>query len=331
MAVTIYKSTDASAPVLTGQVGSLITLLDAVLVNGYGAKVAAGWTKPFTGTNLAAYRMAVTGSGHYLRVDDNGPNTTAGAREAQARGAESMSAISTQTGPFPTTSQLGVSGIPIRKSATADATARSWKIVADDKTFYLFQRCGDFSGYTGFMFGDFFSLKAADAYRSMIIGRSVQNSNTDDVDRLNQLNLNTTTSALGNAATTIAGHYIPRAWNENATLGAQLVGKHGDGVKGSFVYNTGQLAGIVAYPNQPDNSLMLSQVWVHEDNGSTITVRGRLRGFWHMLHPVGVSINEGDTFAGTGPLAGKSFEVIGPTVDGLGKYVMETSNTWETN
>jgi hypothetical protein len=34
MTVRVYRSTDASAPVLTGQVGSLTALLDAVLVNG---------------------------------------------------------------------------------------------------------------------------------------------------------------------------------------------------------------------------------------------------------------------------------------------------------
>ena len=40
-APTIYRSTDASAPVLTGEVGKLVDLLDACLVNGYGAKSAA--------------------------------------------------------------------------------------------------------------------------------------------------------------------------------------------------------------------------------------------------------------------------------------------------
>lgn len=35
MAIKIYRSTDAGAPSLTGQAGSMITVLDAVLVNGY--------------------------------------------------------------------------------------------------------------------------------------------------------------------------------------------------------------------------------------------------------------------------------------------------------
>ena len=39
---TVYRSDDAGAPNLTGAAGSLIAILDAVLVNGYGAKPAAG-------------------------------------------------------------------------------------------------------------------------------------------------------------------------------------------------------------------------------------------------------------------------------------------------
>jgi hypothetical protein len=40
------RSTDAGAPVSSGTVGSLIGLLDACLVNGYGTKAGAGLTIP---------------------------------------------------------------------------------------------------------------------------------------------------------------------------------------------------------------------------------------------------------------------------------------------
>ena len=73
MAVTLYRSSDGSAPgAYSNTVSSLITILDACLVNGYGAKVAAGWTKAFTGTNKAAYRNSTTppSTGFYFRVDD---------------------------------------------------------------------------------------------------------------------------------------------------------------------------------------------------------------------------------------------------------------------
>ncbi|MGE3907973.1 MAG: hypothetical protein AB7K36_01385, partial [Chloroflexota bacterium] len=55
----IYRSTDSGAPVLTGQAGSLLNLLDKCLVDGYGSKAAAGWSRPYTGTNKTAYRNSV--------------------------------------------------------------------------------------------------------------------------------------------------------------------------------------------------------------------------------------------------------------------------------
>jgi hypothetical protein len=61
MTVRVYRSTDASAPVLTGQVGSLTALLDAILVNGYGALTAAGWTIAQTTTNKRGYKQNTTG------------------------------------------------------------------------------------------------------------------------------------------------------------------------------------------------------------------------------------------------------------------------------
>src|SRR4051794_28273069 len=42
LAPAIYRSTDTNAPVLFGGGGSLITLLDAILVNGYGSAFASG-------------------------------------------------------------------------------------------------------------------------------------------------------------------------------------------------------------------------------------------------------------------------------------------------
>ena len=56
MGVTVYRFDDAGAPTLSAAAGALISVLDACLVNGYGAKPAAGWTKAFSGTNQAAYR-----------------------------------------------------------------------------------------------------------------------------------------------------------------------------------------------------------------------------------------------------------------------------------
>jgi hypothetical protein len=39
---TIYTSNDLGAPQLNGLTGSLLTVLDAVLINGYGTKTSGG-------------------------------------------------------------------------------------------------------------------------------------------------------------------------------------------------------------------------------------------------------------------------------------------------
>lgn len=326
MAVTVYKSSDASAPVLTGLAGSLITVLDACLVNGYGSKAAAGWTIPYTGTNKRVYR-APGGAQHYFRVDDTAVNATALGREAQFRGYEAMTTVDAGTGPFPTTTQVTVSGLAIRKSDTVAATARTWVVVADSKTVYLFIDTPEFTGYGGYCFGEIFSLKGAgDAYRSILIGRSLQNSALDADDNMQSISFGAV------AAVGLAGHYMPRHYLGEVILPV-TVGKHGDGVKGVSIEILAPRIGngMVAYPNPVDGSLMLSQVWIHDDLGSQMAIRGRMRGFWHFLHPVGSPVSDGDTFAGTGPLAGKTFLVIKPVALGDGLYVLETSDTWEVN
>jgi len=127
--ITVYRSDDASAPVLSGTLGSLIAVLDACLVNGYGSQASAGWAKPFTGTNLAVYR-APQGNRFYLRLDDTD------AQYPVLRGYRAMTAVSTGTGLFPTTVQLS-GGIRSVKSYTASSTVRPWIVIASPRAFYL--------------------------------------------------------------------------------------------------------------------------------------------------------------------------------------------------
>ena len=127
---TVYRSDDASAPVITGTAGDLVNALDAILVNGYGSKSAAGWTIAYTGTNKRAYKQG-SGLSHLLRVDD------ADARLARVVGYGTMSDVDTGTNPFPTSAQIS-GGLYMRKSISADSTARPWICFATDTTVYLF-------------------------------------------------------------------------------------------------------------------------------------------------------------------------------------------------
>lgn len=351
-APVVYRSTDASAPVLTGASGSLVALLHAVLVAGYGSGAqasGAGWTSAYTATNKEAYRNSATdGTGFYLNVDDTDVGTT---REGFVVGFETMSAISTGTGQFPTSAQINLAlsapagALVCRKSATQDGTARPWTIIADNTFFALFVETGDYASPTmamPFMFGDFFSYKASDPYRCMIIARNITNSNSFNNEGFSALHSNSASSFL---TQTMIGHYIARSWTG---LGSSVgFGKHVDhGKLGQFGANaslsgTNTLSGNTTFPmigsnpanpgafpfpNAVDGGMLLSPIWLHH-NGA---VRGYLKGLWAPLHDR--PLNHNDTYSGTGNMSGKSFlsqSILcgrGSAIDG--QVHIETSNTW---
>lgn len=316
---TIYASNDASAPALSGAAGSLLTVLDAILVNGYGSKAAAGWTKPIaTAGNITAYQQGA-GSGFQVLVNDNGPNVTSTFKEAWVTGWETVATIAapvgTGTGQFPTPAQLLTTGhATCRKSTTADGTARSWICFADSRTFYFFVLTGDTAGkYFAFWFGDVYSVKStADSYNCAIYGGNVENSAVAGSHQWDLQNFLTTS---------LGGHFIARAFGGAGT--SITVSKHGDYAKAG---STG-LLGIVPTPNGPDTAYYLSPIWCGE--AVTGNVRGRYRGLYHLPHDISL-FSDGQTFAGSGTYAGKSFQVLkqGPSA---GMIVVETSNTLETN
>lgn len=348
MTVRLYKSTDGSAPTLTGQVGTLVTVLDAILVNGYGSQTAAGWTKPYSGTNKAAYRnsTAAGNTGMYLNVDDSAAGT-GGAKEAHMTGYQTMSALATGTGQFPTSSQLNIGASPagsvvLRKSTTADSTARAWWCIADATCFYFFAETGDQTNPTGccsFFFGDIFSYASSDPYKCMIIGRNNQNSGAFTQEAFDWFT-NTTSGGLDD---TIAGHFMA---STQAGIGTSLaVGKHSDALKMGSVSTTPPSSGTSAsgssvsgfsdvsvsnfgYPNATDGGMYIAPVWVHHQRG----VRGYMKGLWMpcQFQP----LNHGDTVSGTGAMAGKTFQAIyilganvGSSVN-TGLVLIETSDTW---
>lgn len=169
---TLYRHDDASAPVLTGQAGSLIALLDAILVNGYGAKAAAGWTKPFSGTNKAVYRNA--GTQTYFRIDDT--NAAFGALPVcEIIGFVTMSDVDTGTGQFPTPTQISTRAENrkmITKSSTDDATAIPWVALATSRAIIIhtdWQRTASRENGHWHMFGDYKSFVPSDTSNAAIL------------------------------------------------------------------------------------------------------------------------------------------------------------------
>lgn len=161
MTVNVYSSDDVGAPALTGEVGSLTAVLDACLVTGYGAKAAAGWSKPFVGTNIAVFRQGA-GSQSYFQIKDDGVDGTNGAKSGQVYVFDTMSDATTGTNKTPSTYTTShYHQIP--KSTTLDSTSRGWKIYASNKACYVLTKTGisTADAYQVSFFGDYNMINPA--------------------------------------------------------------------------------------------------------------------------------------------------------------------------
>lgn len=266
-----YADTDTSAPAKNINVaGRLITILDACLVNGYGAKAAAGWTKPYTGTNIAVYRMTTGGgsTGFYLYVDDSNTAYTT------VRGCESAAdaVIANLTNPFPTIAQIAAgSGLYVPRSASGG----DWNIIADGRGFYLWCNCGGSPNHV-FWFGDHVNY-AADAYGCSIIF------NTSSATAPSQNNFGL--SAGGWSGQT-AGHYMARDANGNMSMQFTKL------VLGQYALNSSI---VPVYPN-PGTSNLLMCPWEITNGATVYGSRGKLPGSAMIIH-ASASIANRSTFS----------------------------------
>ena len=360
---TIYTSLDYYGPgPLYGATGSLVSILNACLVNGYGIsgsssyRPAAGWSQPLTSLTqststpvVACYKQA-SGSGFTLFVNDNAPSTS---KEVWAAGYElplslsgsgSQGAIYTGSngngfgfGQFPTAAQLLTYGhVSWRKSSTADnTTPRYWIIAADPSTFYMWIQTGDSTNnYDNFGFGDCYALKgASDLWRCFIYGRVADNVTSTVTS--NDLSDQLISGPNGSVSTTLTyafnGHYLSR--NPGGTQGSVGFSRKVDSsiaggtFQTSLVYSS-PLSGQLQTPNPADNALYMSPLWLWDPVNTSL--RGRFRGLYHLLHPA-ANFNDGQIIQGSGDFAGKTFMVIRFGITGQSAWLLETSATIDTN
>lgn len=309
MTVRVYRSTDAGAPVLSGTAGSLIAVLDACLVNGYGTQVGSGWSKPFSGTNLAVYAKP-SGPQRFLRIDD--VTTT---QYARAIGYEDMTGISTGTNPFPTGAQQ-IGGFFIKRSNVATSAARPWVVVATQTMFYLWVNHDDLTmtalqnDVSLTAFGDIISNLPGDTYQTMLSARP----NTFDSPSFVSTP-NTTYHSLCRRATGAAGAHQASITSHLATLAGSAIGGSNTSVR-------------MPLPVTNQSLVMWSPVWVMETTPTQD--RGRLQGCWATLNngqgATPLAPNRGVTISPTtGPLAGKTLEQFGVS---NGNVWLEISDTW---
>ncbi len=368
--VKYFHSAMTGAPVLSGTAGSLIGVLDACLVNGFGlttvdsivvasgvatasmstghsfeadttaliagsittalngektvlttstntitfsaagvadgaytgagvtAKLApAGWEKAFAGTNLAAYRSAdITSTRMYLRLDDTAVTT------GRVVGYETMTDVNTGTGPFPTSAQVSGGGW-WPKATASGATARAWTVIASSKAFYIHTHTATSSlGMAGSVwgFGDIISLKAGDAYGAFLGAHTTDSSSS--------------TGAVGNALeygngtslSTNPGLYVSRPYTSIGSstncYNVQLAfGANSAGPSGTINF-------MAAYPNGPNNSLLLSRKAVIEPSGPVM--RGTLPGALHAGQNCHLAFNWRDKLDGQGEFYGHKLMAV---------------------
>lgn len=315
MTVRVYRWDDSSAPTLNGGAGSLITLLDAVLVNGYGSKTAAGWTKAYAGTNVAGYTNGRASSPQGIKVD----HSTAG-NVATIVGYESISGGGVVTDPFPTVAQAsaGLYWYLTSETTPFNTINRPWMIVADEKRFYL---------WIGYSVTTATGL-ATTAYMQLYFAGDIASSKGDDLFHFalvggtsNAVTNNAFGVVVSAVSSTQTGHYIARSYTQASGAKSILCGKVQDYSISSGVGNTGP----IAYPDPVSGGMLMSPVRIVESSN----LRGVFPGLWSPLHNTIGAMNSGDTFSGAGPLAGKTFILVDANGSGVrARFAIETSNTW---
>jgi hypothetical protein len=316
MPTRVYKSTDAGAPTLNGQVGSLIAVLRACLVNGFGSNPPLGWSMPYTDGNnpplRAHFRQAPkTGWGQYdLEVKDDG-STSSGSdtRFAEAWGWADATGLAAGSLAFPARAGAGMN---TRKSVTANSTARRWLLVGTDRSFIFVAYHGfggDRAAAEAWFFGDLIPVGLTDVWAVALYGSSSGPALPGMADLGSALVLSSPYTFQG-----APGPVAPsRVWPAGMHTGDTTVGN-----------------GDIVYPNGPDGRGYIDRVLLIESGH----LRAVLPGFWVPLHnwKSNTSIYDWRTFDGAGDLAGRSFIVAkwgnGGTGHGTVAFCIETSDTW---
>lgn len=378
--VKFYHSAMSGAPVLSGSAGALIAVLDACLVNGFGAltvssltvaggvatltfttphgyeldqvllvggstvtggvpgalngqkdiasipttssvtfaaagvadqtatgavtaiAAGAGWTKPFSGTNKAAYLSGNPAAKQcYLRVDESGVE----ARTARVVGYETMTDIDTGTGPFPTNTQVS-GGYFWDKSNTASTASREWFLIADDRIFYFMPVSTTNTPTNGgpfYVFGDIAEWNSTDAYSVVISGSPTFDGGSN----------NTPVYSMGytqsNPDSDSVYMHAPRSYTQLGTAVRQI--QHAP-----LSFGVGSFSGYSShtsktpYPNPADNGLIVCPMFVAM-GAALAGYRGQMPGLYFSPQYLGGVLTERRTrFDAVAQLAGRNLLAV---------------------
>lgn len=279
-------------------------------------KIASlGFTKPYSGTNLAAYRSSdVTGTQFYLRIDDTGT------QNARAVGYEAMTAISTGDRAFPLESQLS-GGYFWPKSGAADSNPRRWVLFGNSKFFMLCVRWSDntgnfFSATAGF--GDFLNAGSTDAYRAFINGAAANPVGSSPGALTLGIEMDTSTTAGNNMR-------IARSFTAVGSPVAGRLSYGGIAQAGSTSARSGDTSNTAMFPNGADGGIYASPMLIGEV--TTECYRGRVPGLYAFPQKVGSSVfSHREKVSPVSGLSGRNLMVINSN---NGCFGVDITGPWE--
>lgn len=301
---TVAQFAGATPAGLNGQKRILTTTASAVTFDATGIAdgaatgtithkvAAAGWQELFAGTvtNVLCLKPTVPeATGCVLRVDDTGTIN------ARVRAFESMTDASTGAGPTPLDSQVA-GGLYWPKSSSANATARPWIVIADERGIYLAVDPTGTGRYTLTYAGDIASLKSGDAYGYLLTGNQSDQAAAYTVP-------DGCCGYSGRSAR--GGAYLVRAHTAiGQAIAAQRLGAHHNGATADVYAGTAGYS-IGTYPNGPNNGLMTGALELH-----SLGIRGTLPGLLHPVQDLGNAFATGAVVDGTDDLAGRRLMAI---------------------
>lgn len=271
---TIYRWDDAGAPILNGLAGSAIAVIQACLVDGYGSKPAAGWTKPFHTGDIAVFQAA---AGRVLKLWDDGSHVDT--RAVRVAGGASAADIDTIADMHPPATDDNAAWL---KSPEVNGTAREWMVVADENRFYFLPHTtlGVLAGtgvYQGidlklYFYGRYASLKPGDTQNWLLWATS--NINTGSTQNWSPSTVSLTTDV---SASFTNGSFNGFAADELGVIG-QHARIHSAGAPG-MVCN-GILGGRgLNYPDTVSGGLWLTQAYLYQPINNRNYIRGAWPGF----------------------------------------------------
>lgn len=223
-------------------------------------RAPAGFSKVFSDANKAAYQADdIQSTRLFLRVDDSP------AQFPTLTMYETMSDVNTGTGAS-TTRYLA-------KSDAASSAARTWRLIADGRMFYLFINSNAGGTWPSVMaFGDILPYRSGDTYHCLLIGHAA----ADAVSHLYYADGNQTGSELARTYSQLGGKVSSGRYSHR---GCQYLG-----------------VGLLNTPNWADNAYHVWPIQVCESSG--VIARGEMPGLFCPIHNAlianGTILTQGD-------------------------------------